>query len=133
MQAEKREQLAALLRAIPPNKAVALARAVETMLQGDSSGFPADVVLTALAPALAAARRERYALKPIVLSALNPFIAESESAERAAGLLGRSVLAPWWEALALVAADEFAALPMSSRSERFCWPASRCADRSSRS
>ncbi len=110
MQAEKREQLAALLRAIPPNQAEALARAVETMRQGDASGFPADVVLDALAPALAAARRERCALKPIILAALEPYIAPSETAERTVGLLARAVLAPWWEALGLVAAAQLAAL-----------------------
>jgi hypothetical protein len=110
MQVDKREQLAALLRAIPPSQAVALARAVETMQQGDAGNFPIDVVLDALAPALASARRERYMLKPLILTALDPFIADDEATERAPGLLARSVVTPWWEAACLVAPGEFAAL-----------------------
>src|SRR5437899_498888 len=65
MRAEKLEQLTALLKAIPPDKAVALARAVETMQQSDPASFPAKAVLDALAPALATARRERSALQPM--------------------------------------------------------------------
>jgi hypothetical protein len=37
MQAEKREQLTALLRAIPPSQAVALARVVESLQRGDAN------------------------------------------------------------------------------------------------
>jgi hypothetical protein len=110
MQAEKREQLAALLRAIPPSQAVALARAVEAMQHGNAGDFPADIVLDALAPALAAARRERYMVRPLVLAALEPFLAEDETAERAPGLIARSVVEAWWKAAGLVAPNEFAAL-----------------------
>lgn len=110
MQTAKLDQLAALLKAIPPDKAVALARAVETMRQSDPGSFPADAVLDALAPALAAARRERYALQPMVLAAIDPFLAADEATERTEGLLGRAVLAPWWAAIRLVAGEEFAAL-----------------------
>lgn len=110
MQTAKRDQLTALLKAIPPDKAVALARAVETMRQGDPGSFPADAVLDALAPALAAARRERYKLQPMVLAAIDPFLTEDDATARAPGLLARSVVVPWWEAIRLVAAASFVAL-----------------------
>ena len=110
MQTAKLDQLAALLKAVPPDKAVALARAVETLRQSDPGSFPADAVLDALAPALAAARRERYALQPMVLAAIDPFLAADEAAERTEGLLARAVVAPWWAAIRLIGHAEFAAL-----------------------
>jgi hypothetical protein len=110
MRADKLEQLTALLRAIPPDKAVALARAVETMRQSESGNFPADAVLDALAPALAAARRQRYALQPMALAALDPFLTDDDATERAPGLLARTVIVPWWTAIGLVAAGDFATL-----------------------
>src|SRR5260221_14591611 len=51
MRAEKLEQLTALLKAIPPDKAVALARAVETMRRSDPASFPAKAGPDAPAPA----------------------------------------------------------------------------------
>src|SRR6185369_6047716 len=78
MRAENREQLTALLKALPPDRAVALARALETMRQSDPAGFPADAVLDALAPALATARRERCALLPMTCVALEPFLVDED-------------------------------------------------------
>ncbi len=97
MRAEKLEQLTALLKAIPPDKAVALARAVETMRRSDPASFPAKAVLDALAPALATARRERSALQPMTCVALEPFLAYDDSFAGVPGLIARSTIAPWWD------------------------------------
>jgi hypothetical protein len=110
MRAEKLEQLTALLKAIPPDKAVALARAVETMRRSDPAGFPAKAVLDALAPALATARRKRSALQPMTCVALEPFLVENDSFAGVPGLIARSTIAPWWDALRAAARPVFASL-----------------------
>ncbi len=110
MRAEKLEQLTALLKAIPPDKAVALARAVETMRRSDPASFPAKAVLDALAPALATARRERSALQPMTCVALEPFLAYDDSFAGVPGLIARSTIAPWWDALRAAAGPMFASL-----------------------
>jgi len=110
MRAENLERLTALLKALPPDRAVALARAVEIMRQSDPANFPAEEVLGALAPALATARRELWVLLPMTCVALEPFLVDDDSLAGVPGLIARATIAPWWDALRATAGTAFAPL-----------------------
>jgi hypothetical protein len=107
---DKLQQITAMLRAMPPGKAAMLARAVTAMRASGGGSLPTDLILEALAPALRTARRDRSSLRRMICMPLEPFLTDEEQRDDAAGLIQRTMLLPWWDALIAVAGAEIAAL-----------------------
>jgi hypothetical protein len=105
--AELREALGGL----SVQEALALARSVELSRLNRNEELPAELVLAALRPTLRAARAPRLPdLRRLVARAFEPFLADREDDPRIPGLVPRSSIVPWWQALETIAGPDLAAL-----------------------
>jgi hypothetical protein len=107
---EKRQQITELLRAMPPGKAALLARAITAMRASGGGTLPTDFILDALSPALQTARPDRSSLRRMICMPFEPFLTDDAQRDDAVGLIQRTTLMPWWDALTAVAGPEIAAL-----------------------
>jgi hypothetical protein len=114
---EKLQQIADLLKAMPPEKAAMLARALTAMRASDGSSLPTELLLEALGPTLRLGRPDRSSLRRMICMPLEPFLTDEEQRDTTAGLIQRAMLVPWWDALDAVAGQEIAAFEAELQSQ----------------
>jgi len=104
---QKSEQLNALLKPLPTNEAVALARKLETQRALGQETLPAETVLAALRPQLRRVRPQRVpSLCRLACVGFEDFLVDRVVEPRLPGLIPRSAIVPWWQALERMAPME---------------------------
>jgi hypothetical protein len=104
---QKSEQLKGLLNTLPTNEAVALARKLETQRALGQEALPAETVLAILRPQLRRARPQRVpSLCRLACAGFEDFLVDRVDDPRLPGLIPRSAIAPWWQALERTAPEE---------------------------
>src|SRR5689334_17454486 len=97
----KQERLAAFLRSLPVERARVLAQMLVALREGGDSSLPTDYLLGALQ-----VRTEDMARKPnlrrLVCDAVEHFLTDEDLEQPVAGLVPRSLLRPWWDAVGWV-------------------------------
>jgi hypothetical protein len=104
---QKAEQLKGLLNALPTSEAVMLARKLETQRALGQESLPAETVLAILRPQLRRVRPQRVpTLCRLACSGFEDFLVDRVDDPRLPGLIPRSAIAPWWQALERMAPQE---------------------------
>ncbi|HXP74838.1 MAG TPA: hypothetical protein VN823_11885 [Stellaceae bacterium] len=104
---QKSEQLKGLLNALPTNEAVSLARKLETQRALGQETLPAEAVLSFLRPQLRRVRPQRVpTLCRLACAGFEDFLVDRVDDPRLPGLIPRSAIAPWWQALERMAPQE---------------------------
>jgi hypothetical protein len=104
-------QLRELLERLSVREALVLARAVELSRTQRQERLPTDLVLSGLRPTLQGARAARVPnLRRLVARAFEPFLTDGDDKPRIPGLIPRTSILPWWDALAQLVGNEIGAL-----------------------
>jgi hypothetical protein len=104
---QKSEQLKGLLNTLPTNEAVALARKLETQRALGQEALPAETVLAILRPQLRRVRPQRVpSLCRLACAGFEDFLVDRVDDPRLPGLIPRSAIIPWWQALERMAPAE---------------------------
>jgi len=104
---QKSEQLKGLLTALPTNEAVTLARQLETQRALGQETLPAETLLSILRPQLRRVRPQRVpTLCRLACAGFEDFLVDRVDDPRLPGLIPRSAIAAWWQALERMAPQE---------------------------
>jgi hypothetical protein len=104
---DKTAQLQTVLGRLAPQQAVQLAHAVELDHALGKEKLPSAPILEALRPTLRLAKPPRVpTLQRLICAGLEEFLCDRADDPRLEGLIPRSSLAPWWQAVTLIAAGE---------------------------
>src|SRR5579885_2634780 len=104
---QKAERLSLLLGALPTNEAVTLARKLEIERALGQETLPAETVLAILRPQLRRVRPQRVpTLCRLACAGFEDFLVDRVDEPRLPGLIPRSAVAPWWQALVRMAPRE---------------------------
>ncbi len=104
---QKAERLRLLLGALPTNEAVTLARKLEIERALGQETLPAETVLAILRPQLRRVRPQRVpTLCRLACAGFEDFLVDRVDEPRLPGLIPRSAVAPWWQALVRMAPRE---------------------------
>lgn len=115
---DKAAQLQTVLGRLSPEQACQLARAVELDHALGREGLPSASILDALRPILRLSRPPRVpTLQRLICAGLEDFLTDRIDDPRLEGLIPRSSLAPWWQAVTLTAGAEIKALEARLREQ----------------
>lgn len=117
---DKAAQLQSVLGRLPPKQAIELARTVELAraLGRETDAMPSAPILDALRPTLRLAKPPRVpSLQRIICTGFEDFLTDRDDDPRLEGLIPRSSIARWWQALALIAGSEIQALEAKLREQ----------------
>jgi hypothetical protein len=106
---DKAAQLQTVLGRLAPPQAMALAQAVELdrALGRASEAMPSEAILDALRPLLRTAKPPRVpTLQRLICSGFDDFLTDRDDDPRLDGLIPRSSLSRWWQAVAMIAGEE---------------------------
>jgi hypothetical protein len=106
---DKAAQLQTVLGRLAPPQAIELARAVELdrALGREAEAMPTQPILDALRPMLRIAKPPRVpTLQRLICSGFDDFLTDRDDDPRLEGLIPRSSLSRWWQAIAMIAGDE---------------------------
>jgi hypothetical protein len=106
---DKAAQLQTVLGRLSPPQAIELARAVELnrALGREAGAMPTEPILDALRPMLRVAKPQRVpTLQRLICAGFDDFLTDHVDEPRLDGLIPRSSLSRWWQAITMIAADE---------------------------
>lgn len=115
---DKAAQLQTVLGRLSPEQACQLARAVELDHALGREGLPSASILEALRPTLRLSRPPRIpTLQRLICAGIEDFLTDRVDDPRLEGLIPRSSLAPWWQAVTIIAGAEIKALEARLREQ----------------
>lgn len=115
---DKAAQLQTVLGRLSPEQACQLARAVELDHALGREGLPSAPILEALRPTLRLSRPPRIpTLQRLICAGIEDFLTDRVDDPRLEGLIPRSSLAPWWQAVTIIAGAEIKALEARLREQ----------------
>ena len=115
---DRTAQLQTVLGRLSPPQAAELARTVELNRALGHEAMPSAPVLEALRPLLRIAKPARVPdLRRLICAGFEDFLTDRSDDPRLEGLIPRASLAPWWEAVAMVAGNEVAAFETRLRAQ----------------
>src|SRR5579875_764591 len=115
---DKATQLLSVLGRLSPEQACQLARAVELDHALGRDSLPRASILDALRPTLRVAKAPRVpTLLRLICAGIEDFLTDRIDDPRLEGLIPRASLAPWWQAVTIVAGAEIEALEMRLREQ----------------
>jgi hypothetical protein len=117
---DKAAQLQTVIGRLSPQQAIELARTVELAhaLGRETEALPREPILDALRPTLRLAKPPRVpTLQRLICAGFEDFLTDREDEPRLEGLIPRTSIARWWQAVAMVAASEVSALETRLREE----------------
>ena len=117
---DKAAQLQTVLGRLSPQQAIELARTVELAhaLGREVEALPSAPILDALRPTLRLVKPPRVpTLQRLICAGFEDFLTDRDDDPRLEGLIPRPSIAPWWQAVALLAGSEVQALDARLREE----------------
>jgi hypothetical protein len=117
---DKASQLQTVLGRLSPEQAIELARTVELAhaLGRETQALPRAPILNALRPTLRLVKPPRVpTLQRLICAGFEDFLTDRDDDPRLEGLLPRSSIARWWQAVMLIAGSEVQALDAQLREE----------------
>ena len=115
---DKAAQLQTVLGRLSPEQASQLARAVELDHALGRDGLPRASILEALRPTLRIVRPPRVpTLQRLICTGIEDFLTDRVDDPRLEGLIPRSSIAPWWQAMTIIAGAEIAAFEANLREQ----------------
>ncbi len=115
---DKAAQLHTVLGRLSPEQASQLARAVELDHALGRDGLPRASILEALRPTLRVTRPPRVpTLQRLICVGIEDFLTDRVDDPRLEGLIPRSTIAPWWQAMTIIAGAEIEAFEAKLREQ----------------